>query len=197
VEADADVEMRGWCSYAFTANGEGKFGSEPDTCPEGFTDGGVTEDTKNCCQPPLWARNGNPGTRRLLIAPISCDDPRTKPYGYFKTRKCIRQTKVKVFKISSPTGGCPTWPMQEWQTSFETCQHCGEDGRGLTGDGRNADSCWLPYSKNADGNCFAYDHNAIGWWKEAGDSQFEVAKGGDEQLMAPWRPRSGNGASSR
>ena len=72
VEADADLEMRGWCSYSFTANGEGKFGAEPDKCPDGFVDGGVTEDTKNCCQPPLWARNNDPGKRALLIAPISC-----------------------------------------------------------------------------------------------------------------------------
>jgi len=160
------------------------FGSEPDACPEGFIDGGVTEDTDNCCQPPIWARGG----RRLLLAELPCDDPLTKPYGYFKTRQCIREDEVKVFKISSPTLGCPTWHLQDWQLSFETCQHCGEEGRELTGDGRNADSCWLPYSQNAEGNCFAYDHENIGWWKSTGDSQFVVEKGGDEQLIEPWTP---------
>ena len=79
--------------------------------------------------------------------------------------------------------------MQQWQTTFETCQHCGEDGRGLAGDGRNADSCWLPYSKNAQGNCFAYDADGIGWWKkrEGSEAGYEAKKGGEEQVVTPWR----------
>ena len=93
----------------------------------------------------------------------SCDNPLTKPYGYFKTRKCVPNTPTHVFKINEPSSLCPNWDMQSWQTTFDTCTHCGEgESAGSPGSGS---TCWLPYSKDAAGKCFAYDAQNVGWWK--------------------------------
>jgi len=199
VAANTDIVQRGTCSYFLFANGEGKFGGEPDACPSGYVDEGVTESTDNCCQPPIWARGGRrledaDNRRGLLLANIPCDDPITKPYGYFKTRKCVPATPTHVFKISEPSSLCPTWSMQGWQTSFDTCQHCG-DGRTL-GEPGSASSCWLPYAKDAEGKCFAYDAENVGWWKatrspddaDHRDYSWEAVKGGTEQRVPPFSP---------
>lgn len=197
VAADTDVTQRGYCSYALTANGEGKFGAEPAACPSGYTDAGVTESTDNCCQPPIWARGGRrledaDNRRALLLAEYSCDNPLTKPYGYFKTRKCVPNTPTHVFKINEPSSLCPTWDMQSWQTTFDTCTHCGEgESAGSPGSGS---TCWLPYSKDAAGKCFAYDAQNVGWWKvtraaddtDHRDDPWTTVKGGTEVRMPPY-----------
>ena len=63
------------------------------------------------------------------------------------------------------------------------------DGDAVVGAGPQK-TCWLPYSKNAEGNCFAYDAAGIGWWKKtsAGTRRgtYTAVKGGTEEPMKPW-----------
>ena len=88
VKMDAELIQIGGCGFAFSANGEGKFGGDPSGCPEGYeekknADGqviGVVKDATgkegNCCQKPIWARRlsneEKKGKRSLLFAQQQC-----------------------------------------------------------------------------------------------------------------------------
>ena len=103
---------------------------------------------------------------------IFTHDPKTHPYGFFKTRHCVPKTPTTVFVVNEPSGGCPTWALQSWQTTFDTCSFCKAgstyDADAITPAGQSRpDPCWLPYAKNSAGECFAYDAAGIGWWNVA------------------------------
>ena len=43
--------------------------------------------------------------------------------------------------------------------------------------------CWLPYQLNIEGQCYAYDSDSVGWWKNTGPSDAEFRKGGTETAL--------------
>ena len=104
---------------------------------------------------------------------------------------------VQVFQINSPISLCPSGgKMGEWQRKFPACQAC--TGMPFAFSEYGSNQCWLPYSKNAEGKCFAYDAANIGWWKvdraadddNHYDDPWTAEKGGVEVPFPTWAPDS-------
>ena len=107
-------------------------------------------------------------------------------YGFHETRTCVSQ-ETPVIALSDGSRSCPDKFFKE-NTNFPVCYQC--DGVQKVGEGGGFLSCYLPYSVNSNGDCFAYDSSQIGWFNQNGDFK----KGGSETILPQWQSSGSNDA---
>jgi hypothetical protein len=110
-------------------------------------------------------------------------------YGWKQTRTCAERGGEVVFDVWKPTG-CTDKASGVETRGAEAMKWCKNGG--------SENSCWLPYSMDETGDCFAYDLNGAGQWvvNQAQTWRANAQKGGSNQPLAGTGPLNGNMVSN-
>eukprot|EP00618_Florenciella_parvula_P002577 CAMPEP_0119468456 /NCGR_PEP_ID=MMETSP1344-20130328/2202_1 /TAXON_ID=236787 /ORGANISM="Florenciella parvula, Strain CCMP2471" /LENGTH=304 /DNA_ID=CAMNT_0007500925 /DNA_START=760 /DNA_END=1674 /DNA_ORIENTATION=- len=126
-----------------------------DECKSGETE--ISLET-NCCDSPN-------------LCQVCCD----ADYGFRQSRVCVENNDPKyVFRLERQFGESYTGkfycPDLLWETynEFPVCTWCDASKDTVADQG----SCWLPYSQDSAGNCFAQSPTTVGWFKSSLSGEF-------------------------